>query len=267
MKIYGLADEYEKKFHSVLSKLKNTEENVNNFVTYLESKVVTLSDAKEIKTVRNIIERIKRTKKVKNSDISLVTEKDISTVNRWFETVVNKNPSNPDIPVLPTLAKAFGVRIDYLLGVGAFSENELEEKYPTLAKYGIDINVFRNAYQIHCTDGRNLDTVLDTLELLLSEKTSPFSILTSLGQYLNFEEDSYIVYKKNTYADFKSGLEQMADGSENTIDYVNNFLNKHENMPSEVITTMLLDNLENAIKNYKLEVRTKRVKNMFSKLF
>ena len=113
------------------------------------------------------------------SDIALITQRDVSTVERWLK---ESPPRLPDISILPILSKAFGVSTDCLLGLVSMPEVERGE-FQTLEELNMDMDLLQRKYNLLCNEQEDFIYALRALELLLKSPSS-FSILSNIGKYL-----------------------------------------------------------------------------------
>ena len=191
-------------FDTVLYSIKSNDVYVNNFAAYMQSIADGLPEGEDKETYEKRIRLIKKKREVANIDIALILgKKSSSSVDRWLAETTG-DIKIPNITVLPKLSKAFGVSTDYLLGlVEDYTIDKTE--YPTLNKLGVDIDLLKRMYNEYYDAPEGFENVLRGLELLLTQKEEPFSIIENIGNYLTisimrtglfFSELGYISIEK-----------------------------------------------------------------------
>lgn len=258
-------NEEDNQFAKIIYNIRYNKECINNFIEYVKSQINTAIDSKDIKKYEKILKRIQKRGHIGNNDIADIIDRNVSTVDRWMSYFTN-TPKNPDITVLPKLSKAFGVTVDYLLGLIKPNEtNNVEysdlisiSDYPTLTALGFDINMFQRKYNMECNEIDDLTYVIQALELLLNHKSSPYSILSNIGKYLTAERNKYGLYIDGMSIDsLKEYIKEMIETPSENIDIsIDAYFLEKKPVQMKWLEDMTINNISNGLKNYRTELET-----------
>lgn len=182
-------EDYEYTLHKFLYDSRSERYHCDCFIKYLKEKAAN-TENKDVKEEceRRIRHIQKPDNHIRNSDIAFIIGKDTSTVDRWVNCAFETEPDkihHVDVRAIPIIAKAFGLTIDELLLEEPTFDIKKYDNMTLLKEAGIDISSLLNFYKKQIGSEEGFEDVIRALYNLISQRTTPFSILKAIGLYFN----------------------------------------------------------------------------------
>lgn len=200
-----------------------------------------------------------------DTDIAIVTGRNKSNISRWLNT---QPPVIPNAQVITRLAQAFNVTTDYLLGMSASPDIEIEKEAKVFKDYKLSSKAFLAIKEFHdwaFTEPINENRVIDYekaitgLNYLLEERNGNdfMDILVRIGYFLSRSRfDDYYYFDNDDVDNLRDSL--TSEREELSPDYVNEcinaFLNVSQRFSVDAFVLCSLDEIRDKLKAYKEKI-------------